>query len=62
MMSVPVHQYYTHFRDNIRSYNNAVSFASMGVMLVDSHGEGPYVFNVHGQIYHRTSHLQPLDN
>jgi hypothetical protein len=49
----------THFRENIRSYNNAVSFASMGAKIVDVPGRGPYVFKVHGQTYHKTSHLQP---
>ena len=47
-----------HFRDNIRSYNNAVSFASMGAQSVTFNGPGPHVFKVHGQTYHRTSHLE----
>ncbi|XP_063794712.1 LOW QUALITY PROTEIN: uncharacterized protein LOC134949961 [Pseudophryne corroboree] len=51
-----------HFRDNIRSYNSAVSFASMGATIVTLPGNGPYVFKVHGQTYHRTSHLQPINN
>ena len=52
----------THFRENIRSYNSAVSFASLGAKIVELPGRGPYVFKVHGQTYHRTSHLQPLDD
>lgn len=50
------------FRDNIRSYNSAVSFASMGAKVVDFNGRGPYVFKVHGQIFHRTNHIQPVNN
>ncbi|GBM11545.1 hypothetical protein AVEN_240679-1 [Araneus ventricosus] len=33
----------------------------MGAKLVDFNGRGPYMFKVHGQIFHRTSHLQPFD-
>lgn len=51
-----------HFRENIRSYNSAVSFASLGAKIVEQPGRGPYVFKVHGQTYHKTSHLQPLDD
>lgn len=47
------------FRDLIRSYNNAVSFASMGGKIVEPPGRGPYVFKMHGQTYHKTSHLHP---
>ena len=53
---------YRHFRENIRSYNSALSFASMGANVVEFQGGGPYVFKVHGQIYHRTSHLRPNSN
>lgn len=67
----------THFRQCIRSYNSAVSFASLGAKIADVPGRGPYVFKVtiifvfpilglnilfqqvHGQTYHRTSHVQP---
>ncbi|GBL94272.1 hypothetical protein AVEN_16796-1 [Araneus ventricosus] len=52
---------YTNFREHISSYNSAVSFALMGTKLVDLNGRGPYMFKVHGQIFHRTSHLQPID-
>lgn len=48
------------FRENIRSYNSAVSFASMGAHIVALPGRGPYVFKTQGQTYHRTSHMQPL--
>lgn len=50
---------YVKFRENIRCYNNAVSFASMGAKIVEPPGRGPYVFKVHGQTYHKTSHLVP---
>lgn len=50
-----------HFKENIRSYNSAVSFASMGAKIIDLPGRGPYVFKVHGQTYHRTSHTLPVE-
>lgn len=50
---------YRGFRENIRCINNAVSFASMGAKIVEPAGRGPYVFKVHGQTYHKTSHLLP---
>lgn len=55
----PENQYYKNFRDNVRSYNSALSFASMGAKVVNFIGRGPYVFKVHGQIFHKTSHIQP---
>ncbi|GBO09993.1 hypothetical protein AVEN_234058-1 [Araneus ventricosus] len=51
---------YKKFHYNIRSYNSAVSFASMGTK-VDFSGGGPYVFKVHCQIRHRTSHIQSVN-
>lgn len=50
------------FKDQIRSINNAVSFASMGAKIVNVPGRGPYVFKIHGQTYHSISHLQPGSN
>lgn len=50
------------FKEQIRSINNAVSFASMGAKIVDVPGRGPYVFKIHGQTCHKTSHLQPINN
>lgn len=51
---------YQNFKQNIRSYNSAISFASMGAKLAANvPGYGPYCFKVQGQIYHRTSHLHP---
>ena len=61
LLSNPEHHDYRQFRDNIRSYNSALSFASMGAKVVDFRGVGPYVFKVHGQVYHKTSHLQPVN-
>ncbi|GBN42709.1 hypothetical protein AVEN_52572-1 [Araneus ventricosus] len=52
---------YKKFHDNIRSYNSAVSFASMGAKVVDFSGGGPYVFKVHGQIYLCTSRIQSVN-
>ncbi|GBN05229.1 hypothetical protein AVEN_135335-1 [Araneus ventricosus] len=33
----------------------------MGAKVVDFSGGGPYVFKVHGQICHRTSHIQSVN-
>ena len=61
IMSDPQHPHYTNFKENIRSYNSALSFASMGAQIADSHGRGPYCFRVHGQIHHNTSHAHPVE-
>ncbi|GLV43588.1 uncharacterized protein CBL_20531 [Carabus blaptoides fortunei] len=61
LLSNPNNPDYRHFRDMIRSYNSAVSFASMGTKIVEFPGGGPYVFKVHGQVYHRTSHVRTLN-
>jgi hypothetical protein len=61
MLSDPDNRDYNHFRDQIRSYNNAVSFASMGAKIVDLPGRGPYVFKINGQTHHKTSHMQPIN-
>ncbi|GFW26903.1 ATP-dependent DNA helicase [Trichonephila clavipes] len=53
------HDLSQHFKKNIRSYNSALSFASMGAQIVLPAGRGAYCFRIHGQIYHRTSHLHP---
>ncbi|GFV21568.1 ATP-dependent DNA helicase [Trichonephila clavipes] len=52
------HDLSQHFK-NIRSYNSALSFASMGAQIVPPAGRGAYRFRIHGQIYHRVSHLHP---
>lgn len=50
------------FHDNIRSYNNALAFASLGAKLDTPSGRGPYCFKIHGQIYHRIGGLHPEPN
>ena len=62
VMSNPQHPDYKNFNENIRSYNSALSFASMGAKNVDFQGKGPYCFRVHGQIYHCTSNYHPNNN
>lgn len=61
LLSNPAHPQYRNFQENIRSYNSAVAFASMGAQIDNLVGRGPYVFRVHGQIYHRTGHMHPED-
>lgn len=46
LLSNPIVPSYLHFRRNIRAYNSAVSFASMGAKIVELPGRGPYVFKV----------------
>ena len=46
------------FRNNIRSYNSAFAFASLGVNE-DMLPAGVYCFRVSGTVYHRIGHLQP---
>ena len=47
------------FMTNIRRYNSALAFVSMGAQIVQPTGRGPYVFRIHGQIYHRSGTLHP---
>ncbi|GBM49419.1 hypothetical protein AVEN_149694-1 [Araneus ventricosus] len=61
LLTNPNNPDYKNFHYNIRSYNSAVSFASMGAKVVDFSGGGPYVFKVHSQICHRTSHIQSMN-
>jgi hypothetical protein len=56
------HQKSCNFRDNIRSFNSAFAFASMGANIAAPAGTGPYCFRIHGQIYHRTGTLHPADD
>ena len=49
------------FLNNIRSYNAAFAFASLGAQMAPPPGFGPYCFRIHGQIYHRTGGLHPPD-
>ncbi|GBM31752.1 hypothetical protein AVEN_56870-1 [Araneus ventricosus] len=59
LLTNPNNPDYKHFHDSLHSYNSAVSFASMGVYLVL--GDHRYSTYGHGQIYHRTSHIQSVN-
>ncbi|MCP3668651.1 MAG: hypothetical protein GY696_40250, partial [Gammaproteobacteria bacterium] len=48
-------------RDNIRSYNSALSFASFGAHIDLPPGFGPYCFKIHGGIYHQIGPLHPVE-
>ena len=56
------------FRDNIRSYNSAMAFTSMGFAQgggmdsIPAGGTAPYCFKIHGSIYHRISDAIPEPN
>ncbi|KAG2191246.1 hypothetical protein INT47_012402 [Mucor saturninus] len=53
------------FKKHIRSYNNSLSFTSMGVNLdesVQNSRGGAYAFRIHGSIYHRIGSLLPSNN
>ena len=47
------------FRKQIRSYNAALSFMSVGAKVVAPPGVGPPVYKVHGSICHWTGGLLP---
>jgi len=50
------------FRENIRQYNSALSFTSLGAQVDDSvnrGGGGPPVFKIHGELHHRIGSLLP---
>ncbi|XP_065316121.1 uncharacterized protein LOC135924917 [Gordionus sp. m RMFG-2023] len=59
LLSNPNNEFHSNFMKYIRSYNSSLAFASMGAQISNSLNPGPYCFRVHGQIYHRTSHLYP---
>lgn len=42
------------FRQNIRKYNSALSFASMGTTIKTNVVNGPPVLTIHGGVYHST--------
>ena len=50
------------YLDNIREINNALAFMSLGVNLEMPATRGPFVFRIHGQIYHRIGNLVPPAN
>ena len=47
------------FRENIRKFNSAFAFASLGAKITPPPGNGPYCFRVHGAIQHRSGNLHP---
>lgn len=52
-----------HFRRNIRTYNAAFAFTSMGGKVdkkINKQG-GPYVFRINGQTHHLIGSLAPVD-
>ena len=50
------------FCKNIRKYNNAFAMTSMGRSLQQMDGGGPYVYKIHGSLFHRIgSLLSPPD-
>ncbi|KAH9857118.1 hypothetical protein C2E23DRAFT_686252, partial [Lenzites betulinus] len=50
------------FRTNIRQYNAAFAFTSLGVNIDESvSGRGPYVFRIHGELCHRSGSLLPAE-
>lgn len=53
------YEFSAQFKQHVRFFNSVLSFASMGAQIVPHAGKGPYCFRIHGQIYHRTSHLLP---
>ncbi len=52
------------FLSHIRRYNSGLAFCSMGAQLGSAAPAGrcPYVFTIHGQIYHNTSVVRPGDD
>lgn len=52
-------KYSKYFEENIRSYKNALAFASVGAKLDNPAGKGPFVFRIHGQMYHNTFAMHP---
>ena len=50
------------FREQIRAYNNALAFASLGANLdkgLANAKRGVYTFRIHGVMYHRIGRLMP---
>ena len=48
------------FRQDIRQYNCALAFASLGVQVdegINASGRSGYVYRIHGQLYHRSGAL-----
>ncbi|KAF2369120.1 hypothetical protein FHG87_000128 [Trinorchestia longiramus] len=51
----------SNFRQNIRNYNSAFTFASFGANIRPPPGRGPYCFRLQGQTYHYGSNLHADD-
>ena len=52
------------FRENIRQYNTALAFTSLGVKVddtVNTGGGGPPTFRIHGELRHQLGSLLPRD-
>ena len=49
------------YQKNIRQYNSAFAFASMGATLANPPGRGPPSFRICGQIFHGSGCLHPRD-
>ncbi|KAG0705759.1 hypothetical protein DFH29DRAFT_996625 [Suillus ampliporus] len=51
------------FRSNIRQYNAALAFTSLGVNMdhAINAGRGPHVFRIHGQLCHHIGHIVPSE-
>ncbi|KIK75373.1 hypothetical protein PAXRUDRAFT_88495, partial [Paxillus rubicundulus Ve08.2h10] len=49
------------FRHNMRQYNNVLAMMSVGGQVDNSvnNGHGPYVYKIHGEVYHRMGSLLP---
>jgi hypothetical protein len=56
------HLKWKHFMKQIRNYNSAHAFASMGANYSPPPGRGPYCVRIHGQIYHQTTPLGQTAN
>ncbi|CAG8465669.1 4455_t:CDS:2 [Cetraspora pellucida] len=54
------------FRQNIRAYNSALAFTSIGAKIDKNviGTQGPYIYCIHGEMYHRIGSLlsQPITN
>jgi hypothetical protein len=50
------------FHDNIRQYNSALAFTSLGVQIDSRINQraGPFVFRIHGELCHRAGSLLPI--
>ncbi|KAF8598707.1 hypothetical protein BDV93DRAFT_498541, partial [Ceratobasidium sp. AG-I] len=55
-----IHPASDNFFANIRQFNSALAFTSMGSDRIDQQqGNGPYLYKIGGQVYHRSGDLAP---